>query len=223
MLSRGRLRHGLGGFLPVLGAAGLAILIATWSRGFNVNLFYLTYLGCTYLAAIILLRPVKARIAALGGLMFFAFYAPDPAPPLPPEPITFKTGTIVPPGTSRSYRFMTAVLRERQADCGSLRRGEVHIQGESLVAGLRGDHGSISDQQIRPFYIMQRLDAALDLSPEIPKEFRLSLDNGSSAALTIFRGPEISGRDLYPDAVYLIFRNERCVVVLHGNALEDLR
>ena len=192
--------------------------IVAWGTGQNVNLFYLVELSCTYIALLILIHQPSFRFGIFILVLFFVFYSPNPAPSRPAVREVLTEGLVVLPNTQQTYRFLVNGLADRQTECGLFQHGEVHIQGENLTSlKLQADRGLISQQEIKPFYRESRLKARLEFPGQFPpKELRLVLLNSQQDQAIVRRGAEISGSTIYPDAVYLVFVTDRCVLVFHG-------
>jgi hypothetical protein len=186
--------------------------------GLNTNLFYLVLLAATGAIALIVFRAPWQRLVTLAALTFFIFYNPPPPPP-PAVYADLAEGSSFDPGKTRSYRFITAALRER-TDCGDLGTALLRIYGKNLDGvQISTNAGMLAAIRSAPYFDLTDLRATLDLPQPLPAAILISISNFGSSAATIFRGPEISDSTLYADAVYMVITTPQCVVVLHAVAI----
>jgi len=202
-------------------AIGLIACIAAWKSTLNANVFYITLLLAFYIfLQFTIVTAIRIRLVLLGLLLFFLLYVPTPRPAMP-EVIQFVSATekfrVIPPGGSRDYRFELQGIRDQTPQCGTMRTGELNIQGTQLTgAALRAPNVQISQQTVSPFYNISKLRAVIGFPTGIPVELNVTLVNAGDAPMTVKFGPEISGKTVYAEAAYMMFRSAECVIVAHS-------
>ena len=212
-----------------LALAGLAAVALAWSFKVNANLFYVVFLSCSYVILQLLTTRLPLRLGLLAFLVFFLFYSPKQIPALPAESKPMGSqfvGKIVPPGATRSYRFVLAPLRDRKKECGSLQRADVYAyvkfgDDADRAAVLSVDQGSMLGQDQTAFYIgWTILRGHAEFAGELPDQVVVGLHNPGKKPLEIYLGAEVANGRVYPEAVYMKFLTPECLIVAHSNAVD---
>jgi hypothetical protein len=210
---------------------GLAAVALVWGTGRNANLLYITYLTCSYIILQLVISPLSLRFAALVPFLFFLLYSPRPIPAFPEETKISggpwqPNGTVLPGGATRSYRFLLAPLRARQPACGTLQRADIFVHGkpadgDTIAPVLSIDNGTIVGQSQSPFYNgLIILHGRAEFAGALPGEARVELHNRGREPFSIFRGPELAGGRVYPEAVFMTFDSAECHIVVHANPVD---
>ncbi|HKS62298.1 MAG TPA: hypothetical protein VJT13_11400 [Xanthobacteraceae bacterium] len=198
----------------LLGAAlGFALLYAT---GINRNLFFLAFgLSCTAVA-VVWANSALVRLAA--AIVFLASAAVTVSAPLPPR-VDVQAGLTdglrkLPAGVPVIFRFQLHGIEQHRAKCGPLDPYAI-VVGAGLTALDVSVNGAaplgIGIEYARD--VNQRVTAWVRLPDDVKDAVELKLIPREEVAL--YQGPEVSGHDVYPDAVYLMFANTECRVVYH--------
>jgi hypothetical protein len=132
----------------------------------------------------------------------------------------------VPAGTTRSYRFLLAPLRDRKKECGLLLRANIHAyvkfgDDTNRSALLSVDQGTITGQDQTPFYVGYTiLRGQAEFSGDLPDQLVVNLHNAGTKPFEIYLGAEIAKGRVYPEAVYMNFQTPECLIVAHSNAID---
>ena len=206
--------------------AGFVAVVLAWAFKTNTNLLYVFYLLCSYVILQLLVTRLSLRVGLFVVFLVFLFVSPKPRFP---EQRTFFSGPsaskILAAGATRSYRFMLAPLRERQAECGSLQRADIyvhgkHVDGPDRAPVLSVDQGTVSDQKLSPFYAYVMLSGRADFAAGLPDEVRVGLHNPGQNPFAIYLGPESADARVYPEAVFMKFETPACHIVVHSNPVD---
>jgi hypothetical protein len=207
--------------LPAI-AIGLAVLWAAYLFSLNRNVLYLGFLAASYIVACVFFRHYMAVAMGLGLLAFLAVFPVKipPAtfiePPAKREDIDGTWAFVAPPISGAwEYPFEVRDLEKHRRECGGTLRGNLVINGFRL-RGLVVDAGGKAIPSVRPqrFFAGQQLQLPLD--EEIAGKFVVKLKARPEGSPRISLGTEAHGSTIYGDAVWIEFRNERCVVLYHA-------
>jgi len=205
--------------------SGIAVFGAIYLFSLNRNLLYLSLLWVIYIISSALFTRFKEMLVGLVVCVFLVV-APvnipgvkfvDPAP----YTETINQGYVMHYALPKSleiwqYVFQVDEIEHHQLECGGNLQGRLLIDGldlSGLEISLGGNASAGSTQQIIK-YAIEEIQIPLDVSASGRVVISLRVKMGTSPK--IFLGPEAHGFDVYSDAVWLEFKNERCSVLYHA-------
>lgn len=192
--------------------AALALLYVT---GLSRNIFYLMFSFCCGGLAIVLMQNVKVRGTVL-AILFIAAMIGVSAPL--PKRVDVQKGYVwgqkeMPAGEAISFRYELTDLDRRRAECGAL-KGEAIFTGTN-VATIDVSVNAAPEKNVKIEPIYDRQIVFVPLAADVKSPVTVTLTPREK--YTLYQGPEVSGRDVYPDAVYLRFSNDKCYVIYHAH------
>jgi hypothetical protein len=205
-------------------ASGIAAFGTIYLFSFNRNILYLGLLAATYIVSSAFFTSPRIMLVVLAS---FAFLAASPAgiPKAtfikPSKGYRFIKGNYYEqpgPGGTWQYKFQVSRLEQYQLECGGALQGSLIIDGRDLD-GFVIDFGSGGYSIKDGILVDKGLNAqhlSIPLEKDISGEFVVSLRRKTDAPARIFIGAETDGSDIYSDAVWLEFKNERCSVLYHA-------
>jgi len=189
-----------------LAVGGLAFLVTR-------NLLNIAYGMMVYVAVVALVSSRSWRLAALAFLVATTLFSVN----RPMQEMRHINNLLemapFAPDEARAFTFDLIDFARRQEQCGSF-EGAVLIQGKDLAGlAIEVEGGELSDATPRGFYSYQRL--LLPIRPTAGTvRLRFTAKKGHHPQLLL--GAEISGNELYPQAVYLSFTNRHCRIIYHA-------
>ncbi len=194
-----------------------AFLCMPFALMLNKNIFYFSALLAFFVFLVFVVRGKWAKLILFGAYAFLAF---APAHVREPDTVRFRQALefhAIEPDEIRSYQFRLIDLQKRRDECGPFEK-RVAIQGkrlDGLDVQLKG--ADILERAVLPFYNMNRISIAFDPGDNESVEVRIRAHENATPVILL--GPEFHRahwKDVYPDAVYVVFENDNCRILYHA-------